>query len=98
MTPAASRAEASFTFLLVSTQPLAKSRPRDAEAATYCTRVAETAIRLDPAASLALRATLNAIKQSKSFTDADDEVVGLWAARSVVHQVHSLPDPMKRCL
>ena len=91
----ASCPETSFTFPLKSTQPLAKGRPRDAEAAAHCTRVAKTAIRLDPVASLALRAILNFLQQRKSFTGADDEAVGLWATRSVVHQVHSLPDPVK---
>jgi hypothetical protein len=52
----ASCPETRFTLLLKPTQPLAKGRPRYAEAAAHCTRIAETAIRLDPAASLALRA------------------------------------------
>src|SRR5579859_1489731 len=94
----ASCPEARFTFLLKSTQPLAKGRPRDAEAATHRTRVAKTAIRLDPGASPALRAILSVLQLSKSFTEADDEGVGLWATRSVVHQVHNLPDQVKRCL
>ena len=75
----ASRAETSFTFLLVPTQPLAECRPRNAEAATYCARVSESAIRLDPAAPPARRTILNVVQLSKSFTDADDVVVGLWA-------------------
>lgn len=73
----ASCPETRFTFLLKSTQPLAKGRPRDAEAATHCTRVAKTAIRLDPVASLALRAIPDVLQQSKSFTEADDEGGGI---------------------
>jgi len=46
------------------------------------TRVAKTTIRFDPAASLALCAILEVIQQRRSFTDTDDEAVGLWATRS----------------
>jgi hypothetical protein len=93
-----SRAETSFTFLLVSTQPLAKGWSRDSEAVTYCARISKYEIRLDPIAPLALR-TIFAVNQlSKSFTVSDDVAVGLWATCSVVHQVHSLPHQVKRCL
>ena len=54
----ASRAQTSFTFLLVATQPLAECRPRDPEAATHCAGITERAIRLHPAAPLALCAIL----------------------------------------
>jgi len=98
MRAATSHTQTRFTFLLVSTQPLAEGRPRDAEAAAHRARISKCAICLDPPASLALRWILDFNQLGKPFTNVDAVAVGLWETRSVVHQVRSLPDQVKRCL
>jgi hypothetical protein len=98
MRAATSHTQTRFTILLVSTQPLAEGWPRDAEAAAHRARISKCAICLDPPTPLALRTILDFNHLRKPFTNVDAVAVGLWATRSVVHQVHSLPDLVKRCL
>ena len=84
-----------LTLSLISAQPFAQRRPRDAKTPTHRARISQGAVRQNPATSPGFRTTSSSIKQRSSFTDAAAVAVGLWATRRVVHQIHRLPDQVK---